>query len=351
MHPETADRLERLLQGARRVADPRDELGREARERWRRELPLSPEGIDLALERCLELFPSEAQLEALVASVVAAPCAHVLLSSTVFTAAHRAIAVGLAASPRVRVRPSRRDRVLSELLARATPGLFEIVPELSPSRDDHVYAYASASTLDALQGALPKGSILHAHGPGFGVVAAEGEPSRDTARALALDVALFEQRGCLSPRALVVQGEASVAERWAMVLAESLEQLERSVPRGRSFPEEAAESVRYRDTFGYAGALFPAGAGFVGLAPQGAPFRIAPVGRHLHVIATSDAAGLLRDNAAAVTTHAVIGSPALAAALRTALPSSREAAPGCMQTPPLDGPVDRRLGPEGQRLG
>ncbi|HEY3233680.1 MAG TPA: hypothetical protein VGJ84_03120, partial [Polyangiaceae bacterium] len=119
-------RIRRLVEAARKIADPRDPLGIRARELLPESTGLSRQGVEWALTRCLETRPTEKELRQLSASVPTAPRAHVILSANVFVAAHRAIALALAASPRVCVRTSRREPQFARLLCQASDGLFEI---------------------------------------------------------------------------------------------------------------------------------------------------------------------------------------------------------------------------------
>src|SRR5262249_48273993 len=154
----------------------------------------------------------------------AAPRAHVLLSAGVFTGALRAIAIALAASERAFVRMSRRDPTLARLLCDHAPGAFAVVDALHPEAHDHVWAYGRDQTLERVSAALPAGVILHRHGSGFGVAvldAADEAELPGLCAGLARDVALFDQRGCLSPRVLVVQGSHELAQRAARALAEA----------------------------------------------------------------------------------------------------------------------------------
>jgi hypothetical protein len=349
MRSDVAERLARLLAAARRIADPASRDAGAIRARLIASSELSAEGVELALARCLESAPSPEELERLAARAIPARRAHVLLSASVFTAAHRAIALALAASSTVLVRPSRRDPAFSELLHACDPALFALAPELSPEPGDHVYAYGGAETLAALRGSLPSGTILHAHGPGFGVIVIGARAACD-AELVARDVALFDQRGCLSPRVVLVEGAPSAARELAERLAGALARVEVALPLGRVSRDELAEIVRYRDALAYAGTLFSAGRGFVGVAPPGAPFRVAPVARNLHVIATEDAAAAIAGHSASITTYALAGSSAFAARVSAALPRARPAALGRMQAPAFDGPVDLRNDPNGERL-
>lgn len=334
------ERLQALLAAARRVADPSDRLGTEAR----RGLPalsgLSPQGVELALARALETSPGQAELDALCASVTPAPAAHVLLSANVFVAAHRAIALALAASERVFVRPSRREPLMAELLARGAPGLFQLVSKLEPRAGEHVFAYGRDETLDALARELPDGVVLHRHGAGFGVAVVEaGVAPDEVTDKLALDLALFDQRGCLSPRALVVVG--GDARPYAESLANRLGELEASVPLGVLDPEELAAVTRYRDALTFSAEVLPAGRGFVSLE-EGGRLVIAPVGRNCHVVSSADPLPLLAEHRRYLTTLGFAGSGSLRRRLIEALPRVRAADPGKMQTPPFDGPVDKR---------
>jgi hypothetical protein len=334
-------RLDELLAGARTLADPATPLGRALRGDLPRTTRLSPEGIELALRECLETSPSDAELDALCAAVIPALRAHVSLSSTVFVAAHRAIALALASSAHVLVRPSRRDPTFARALERATGGrLFHVVDALSPEAGDELWAYGSDATLGEIRRALPAGVRLQAHGSGTGVVVVDAASvNRDTALALARDIAPFDQRGCLSPRLALVRGDERAALAFSRLVAGALDELARRIPMGTLDGEERAEVLRYRDTLAYSGQLDAAGPGWVG---TGATPMLAPVGRNLHVTATASPETLLAPLAPAVAALGVAGPPELRASLARTLPGARLSELGAMQRPPLDGPVDRR---------
>jgi hypothetical protein len=348
---EARERIERLLAAARRIADPSDPLGREARALLPASSRLSPSGVELALTRCLETRPRSDELACLLASVAAAPRAHVSLSANVFTAAHRAIAVALAASATVFVKPSRREPDFARLLAAAAPGLFRLVESLAPAPGDHVFAYGADSTLAALHRALPAGTRLHANGSGFGIAAVQANDASSPRTAqewskladgLALDVALFDQRGCLSPRLVLFEGSALAAADFARTLARALERREAETPRGELSDAERGELARQRQVLTYAGTVETAGSGFVALLDGGAGAPPALGGRSLVVAITSDVASRVGELSPEVTTYAAAGSSAFTAAVARALPVSRPAAFGAMQTPAFDGPVDLR---------
>lgn len=338
-------RLESLLNSARSLADARTERGLSARSRLAASSGLSAAGVDFAIARCLEIAPDEGEIEALIRSTPTAQVAHVLLSANVFVAAHRAIAIGLAASETVQVRPSRREPEMAELLLAGAPGLFRIVSELAPRAGDRLWAYGSDETLGEVATTLPPGVAFHGHGSGFGVgvidaSVGDSELSEIVPR-LAEDIVLFDQRGCLSPRALLVQADVSAARDIARALAKELARLEAEVPRGSLEPAEAAAITHYRDTASFTGDVYAAGLGFVSAASDD-QWLLPPSGRNLHVVPTSDALSRLSMVRPMITSCAFAGQAALKTALRRALPGARHCPFGNMQRPPFDGPVDRR---------
>jgi hypothetical protein len=340
-------RVQRLIEAARRIADPRDTLGVEARAVLPGATGLSAEGVELALAESLETEPSEAELALLCASVQEAPRAHVALSANVFVAAHRALALALATSPVVDVRPSRREPEMASLLQRGAPGLFRIVQKLTPAPGDHVWVYGSDATIDAWRGDVASTVTLHAHGHGFGVVVLDLSARAEVgvvhlARAVARDVVLFDQRGCLSPRVVFALGSEGEVRHFAEGLARCLAEAEQATPVGALGPDERADARRYRDTVRFALELLPAGSGAVGVDVRGGPLIVPPVGRHVHVARVEEIQRPLAPLASAVAAVAVAGPRELILRVAELLPGARMSLPGHMQQPPFDGPVDRR---------
>jgi hypothetical protein len=338
-------RLEPLLNSARSLADASTEHGQAARARLAASSGLSAEGVDFAIARCLEIAPDEREIEALIRCTPTAQVAHVLLSANVFVAAHRAIAIGLAASDTVCVRRSRREPEMAELLLAGAPGSFRIVTELSPRSGDRLWAYGSDETLEEVAVTLPPGVAFHGHGSGFGVAVIDGSVSAsalaELLARLAEDVALFDQRGCLSPRVLLVSGGADAARDLARALSIELERIQVRIPRGRLEAHEAAAITSYRDTASFSGEVFSAGPGFVS-AGKDSKWLLPPTGRNLHVLPVGDPLTSLSALRPMITSCAFAGHPALEASLRRALPGARLCQFGNMQRPPFDGPVDRR---------
>jgi hypothetical protein len=273
--------------------------------------------------------------------------AHVLLSSNVFVATHRALALGLAAAPELFVRASRREPEMLRQFSSAVPDAFTIVADIRAEAGDQLFAYGADTTLEALRSTLPRGVLLRAHGSGFGIAALEANATSaagyaDLAASLALDTALFDQRGCLSPRPVLFEGSPEAAHGFAQALAKALVEREAKTPPGALPREEAAELLRLRAALGYAGPVEPAGRGFVAVPTSPLHSTPIPFGRSLAVLPVHDAATHAHHLAAQVTTYAVTGSTRFAASLARALPRARPSEFGRMQTPPFDGPADPR---------
>lgn len=346
MADQARRRVERLLGAAARLADPTTAQGSALRERLFETTGLSRAGIEQALSSCLETSATPDELQALLRSTPRAPSAHVLLSGNVFVAALRAISIGVASSERVFVRASRRDPALAQALHALEPQSFQLVTELDPQPGDHLWAYGSNETLASLRAQLPTGVWLHGHGHGLGASVVEPRQDFRLTRAVELiarDTALFDQRGCLSPRLVCVVGDAAAAEEVASALAESLAQLEVSLPPGPRSPEQLAEARRKRDATAYAFELKSAGSGWLSV---GSPAMLPPAERCLHVTAAPDAVAALEPFARHLTCIGADVSPTLADALARSFAAARLCPLGQMQRPPFDGPVDRRGSPE-----
>lgn len=354
------DRVRRFLDAARVLREPHHREGLAVRASLLATTGLSAENIELALRECFETDATDDQLVALCQSTPEAEAAHVLLSANVFVASLRAIAIAVASSSRVFVRASRREPTMVEYLGRLCRGAFTQTDRLTPSAGDHAWLYGHDRTLAEVQSELEPGVVVHAHGSGFGVVVL-GQDCSDrasVAKAVAHDVALFDQRGCLSPRLVFVVGTAKDALAWAEALAFALEVTERSIPRGVLVSEELAAITRYRDTMAYAGTLLAAGSSWVGVETTGACPLLPPTGRVLHVCCVQNLAQALGPLGKSITavgvasshTDATSGNGSSTARARLAmqhelsalLPRARLVEVGMMQRPPLDGPVDRR---------
>ena len=364
-----AERIGRLVAVMRRLVEPGSLQRQQLCARLVTTTGLSAAGVALGIDHCLELTPSAAELAALVARLPATRRAHVILPSNVFVAAHRALALALGAAPQVFVKPSRREPAVIEALAAAAPGLFTRVERLEVEAGDHVWAYGSEATLGELRRELPRGAILHAHGAGFGVAlvdlgkgAQPGPPDTSlhaAARAIAHDTVCFDQRGCLSPRFVLLLGDPHRIPRFGELLAQALAEAERSVPCGRFEPLEQQQITWYRECAACFGSVLAAGQGGVcvqldapELARLGAslPADALPSGRHLEVLAIDRLEAGLSALEPWLTTVGC-ADPGLERRASQVLPRARITRLGHMQTPPFDGPVDLRSDATGELIG
>jgi hypothetical protein len=352
-------RVERVVAVGRRVADPCDSLGQLARRKLGGRSGLSSEGIALALEQHLECRPSSAELDRLVAGASRAERCHVLLAANVCTAALRAIACAVASAPHVTVRPSRRDPVLAETLVaelgfdslfQEAGGSVELAPALGVRPGDLVHAYGSDETLAVLADSLPAGARLMRHGTGIGVAVVDaGAPIERAAQAIARDVVPFDQRGCLSPRFVLVEGDSRRASQLAAALHVELALWGARVPRGPLGADARAEQSAFCAIARALGPIWQGEQHLVTLDPTPSALELAPAARVVPVVpcTRAEVARLLEPWARFV---AAVGAgldasrapSALGETVHALAPWARRSALGQMQRPPLDGPVDLR---------
>ncbi|MBX7244871.1 MAG: hypothetical protein K1X53_05195 [Candidatus Sumerlaeaceae bacterium] len=118
---------------------------------------------------------------------------------------------------------------------------------------DVVVGYGSNESIAEIQKCVPPSGRFVAHGAriSFAVVTAESL-ARDTAKQvaaeLAYDFSVYDQAGCLSPRAALIQdgGAVSPAEFGEMLVAE-MRQVNESLPRAELSLEDASAMARQRD--------------------------------------------------------------------------------------------------------
>lgn len=304
---------------------------------------LSRQGVELGFTRHVELDPTDAEILSLVEGAGVAREVHVILSANVFVAALRAIAIARAAAPRVVVRPSRRDPSFARALVAAARDaaitLAEVVT-VESIEEGEIHVYGRDETIADVQRRAASSVVVRGHGAGMGVALVGPTASLpEAARALAWDVVAFDQRGCLSPRIALVEGEPARAEEFAGALDAALGELARTVPRGLLAEEERALATRYADALAFAGSVWRAPDHVVGLAPPGAPLVVPPSGRHVHVAHTANISAALAPLARAIV---AVGSTDTRRHAALAPPHARISALGEMQRPRLDGPVDLR---------
>jgi hypothetical protein len=305
---------------------------------------LTAEGVEAGFA-CLEREATDTELTALIASAGDAEEVHVILSANVFVAPLRALALARAASAHVTVRPSSRDPTLTRVLVAAAD---DDAIALTPARDvatvarGEIHVYGRDATIDAVRVAARPGVVVRGHGAGMGAaIVSRGAQAEAAAAEVASDAILFDQRGCLSPRVVVVEGGPSQAEAFAVALHECLADAGARVPRGLLDDHEKAESARWHQTLAFTGRVWTGADHAVGHAPPDAPLSVPPAGRHLLVTSRPSLEGAVAHLRSVSRFLVCVGTDA-PDELQRLMAGVRIACLGRMQRPPLDGPVDRR---------
>jgi len=287
-------RAARIGRAGARFLDPHDPLRREAEEHLPATAGISAEmaravidgmARDWTEEQLLALLAAELHdPDALDRFVDAAPgvpdglrvraCAPALslhlgagtVPGVSATSLVRALLVGSAAL----VKPGRGDIVLPVLLARAVAeeapelarmaavvyweGGSSAVEDTALAEADLVVAYGGDATVRSLRERVPVTSRLVAyhHRLSAGVIgraALESERVAGIADAAARAIAMFDQRGCVSPHALFVERGGSVTpERFARALGVALDTLARELPAARPSPAEGSAIHQLRQS-------------------------------------------------------------------------------------------------------
>ena len=338
MSPES--RVKRLLVLAQEVASPKSRLGALARAEMNARLPLSPEGIELALGHYLEKQVSQDQLRQFMLHADSAARCHLLLSANVCTGAMRALAWALATSPRVFMRASSRDPVLAQLFAAELEEV-EVVESLQPLPGDVAHLYGSDETLATVVEGFDSAVRSFCHGSGFGIALVSGD-APGAAEALARDLVVFDGRGCLSPRFVFALNCPDFSQQ----LHGALKAWDPRVPRAELSQAEQRELGSWIQTMRAIGEVWVGESHAVGVECGAPRLTLAPAHRCLTVVEVANLSELLRLLDPWRNFVTCIGAePSLAQAVARALgvEALRLAPLGQMQHPPFDGPVDLRL--------
>ena len=266
--------------------------------------------------------------------VLARSSSHDPVTARVFASALAAEAPTFAGSLELVCFPSDDDAALSELLA-------------APC----VVAFGSDQTMAALGTRLSPAQRFVRHGHRLSVAvlgraAQSGAALREAAAALARDVALWDQQGCLSPVALYVLGVERVPDALLTALAAAFEEAEQRWPRGHVSLQASARSVAERDTAELRAAAggdvrVHAGRDFTLVAEPDAEFRGSPLYRFLRIHPVASAEQLLEAFEPLGPHLAAVGVSGLGAELDTlgpelaALGAARVCSLGALQCPPL----------------
>ena len=210
----------------------------------------------------------------------------------------------------VLLKPGRGDEVLPVLFRR---GLEEAAPGLAPAcavlywpggggelervalgDADLAVVYGGEAAVAAVRGAVVATTpvVAYPHRLSFAVIgqaALAPERLEATARDAALAVALFDQRGCVSPHVFYVLGSMAEADALGDALAAALARLERELPAGRLDPAEGAALQQLRGTAelraadGRARLLSGGGAAWTVVVEPEADFQPSCLGRTVRV--------------------------------------------------------------------
>lgn len=360
-----------LAGAARTLLDRKTPLGKQAREALPGRAELSPEMIEWALETTLETVTDDALAGCLDAHRRALgdhqhvpPRLHaVVLSSNLFTASVKPIVWSLLLRAPVALKVSLRDEGFAELFALAVLLESEAVGEAILcarfGRDeedltrrlfsgaDAVSIYGSDETVRTVRGLAPADAEVTPHGHGLGAIfvgkdalGADADLGPLT-RAMALDVAAYDQRGCLSPQLVLVErGGAVTARELARQLNEALRPLATSLPRAPLPVERSTVQVQWRRASEALGELFEGDGHAVAFHDEG-PVRPCPGARNVAVHAVQGA-----EHAAVLLAPLGVHLKCLASTEPLPLPlplSPRRCAPGWMQRPKLLDPHDGRF--------
>ena len=219
---------------------------------------------------------------------------------------------------------------------------------------DCICATGSDATIAAVQSQVrpPRRLVVDGHRLSVAaIVPPEGADCRiDLAARLAVDIALWDQLGCLSPIAIfAVDPEPSHAAAFGEALAVALANVERDWPRG-SIDASAAHAIaqqraeaELRRAAGRAVAIHVSDStAWTVVVEDGPEPRPAPLHRFIRIVPVADPEHLLNaieplgSHLAAVAIEGFgEGTAGLAHALAD-LGASRVCAPGSLQSPPLD---------------
>jgi hypothetical protein len=222
-----------------------------------RDSPWSPAVVEAALENALwDLDETRAAvLSRDRAGVDARPVLVVLPGNIIGPAIVSAFCAAAAGASVILKSPGRERR-----LAGVVAGQFDALgPPLAGTLDARYWAGGSVDVEDDMFARVRRAIVFGsddtvetvrrraagvdvvAYGDAFSIGFVPGDVDLDTAAgAASTDVAMFDQRGCMSPQTIYVQGDEGRALQFARLLAGRLERAKVDLPRAAAEPDEAA---------------------------------------------------------------------------------------------------------------
>jgi hypothetical protein len=357
---EALDRLSATL------GDPAHPVGRAVRDDVAPRSGLSPEGAGWALETTLAELRASVTTPALEAMrrahagyrTTPVRAQLLVLAGNVLTGVLRPLAWALLARVPTVVKVAHDDEGLAELcavaLAAIDPELGEALSVVRPpsfgsaaiygalaSRVDVVSAHGGDVAIAEMRAATSPTTDFVPHGHGLGAVLVLREALSSApevlARAIALDVAAYDQRGCLSPQVVLVErgGELSARDVASLLSSHGLAALATEMPRGALPTPIGAAQLQWRGLAASVHELFE-GDGFATSYEGTGAFRPSPGYRNIavHEVASVEAAiERLAPLGAHLKSLAVAGDRDRVVLESPLAP--RVCAPGEMQRPPL----------------
>jgi hypothetical protein len=153
---------------------------------------------------------------------------------------------------------------------------------------DLVIVYGNDETIEKIREKIPSTTraIYHGHKLSLGVIAREAIHSRLSEEA-AIDIALYDQRGCLSPHVYYVEGGGATPPiEFAQWLSQALYVASYQLPKGPTFPAEAAQIQQLRGSLPLKGGrVFPSpkGLDWTVLYDPDPSFSLSPLSRTIWV--------------------------------------------------------------------
>lgn len=210
---------------------------------------------------------------------------------------------------------------------------------------DRVHVWGSDETIAAFAGLAGEKLVPHGSGLSLALLTREASGRLSDLDALALDLARYDQRGCLSPQALLVEeGGALGVDTVAHALDAALARVEPRLPRGALTIEERAQERRYRDTAHAVGGVVLDRAGYA-ISVEPGELRSCPGLRNLaiHPMASAAIDAQLGRLGAHLKSLGVLDEEdAARVTARIASPGVHVVPFGAMQTPSLLAPTDGR---------
>lgn len=345
--PRWTDRVEDVLRAACALADPSSARGARVRAVAMQACALSAPMVERVFAVACARYTPHA-VASLASNKHADRRVGIVLAATVATAPLRALALPwLAGASRVLVRPSRRQRDLVEAIAAAFERDEITLTDALPTAVDHVVAYGSDATLDTLKRELAPGVTFEGHGHGFGIAYVGSDANWEVAaRAVAVDIAEHDQRGCLSPQVVFVEGESL---HFAKALHAALEALEGTWPRGPLDAGEGASVAQWQGITAARARWFRKGKAHGVGAFDSAVLWATPGARNVVVCPIPSVAALGELLGRGGEQLTCVGLAGTLDPTAWAFTHARVVPAGTMQDPPLDGPEDPRPVPAESR--